>query len=131
MITKVRERGIYDELHTTELMSVLETGSNRFDLVLSTDVFIYIGDLGEIFLATSRNLRPGGWFCFSVETADYGQDFVLRTSGDTRMPTRTSKTGCAKRLRNTGKQGGHHPPGARQCHTGQDVCNAHRGRQLI
>lgn len=81
MITKARERSIYDELHATELMSVLETGSSRFDLVLSTDVFIYIGDLGEIFLATSRNLRPGGWFCFSVETADSGQDFVLRTSG--------------------------------------------------
>jgi predicted TPR repeat methyltransferase len=42
-------------------------------------VFVYIGDLSEVFQAVRSRLRPGGFFCFSVE-AGGAEDFVLGMS---------------------------------------------------
>eukprot|EP00928_Gymnodinium_smaydae_P056598 TRINITY_DN39960_c0_g1_i1.p1 TRINITY_DN39960_c0_g1~~TRINITY_DN39960_c0_g1_i1.p1 ORF type:complete len:562 (+),score=87.84 TRINITY_DN39960_c0_g1_i1:107-1792(+) len=39
-----------------------------FDLVAAADVFVYIGDLDEVFVQTRRWIRVGGIFGFSVET---------------------------------------------------------------
>ena len=38
-----------------------------------------LGDLGPVFAATRRALRPGGWFAFSAEVRD-GEGFVLDTT---------------------------------------------------
>ena len=46
-------------------------------MIVSTDVFIYIGDLAKVFAGVRRALRSDGLFCFSVEAVDEG-DFVLR-----------------------------------------------------
>jgi len=46
---------------------------------LAGDVFIYIGDLGEVFDAARVALRPGGLFVFTIETIESG-DYVLRVS---------------------------------------------------
>ena len=51
-----------------------------YDLILSTDVFIYLGDLSEVFTACKKVLAPGGLFAFSVEAADEGESYVLRSS---------------------------------------------------
>jgi predicted TPR repeat methyltransferase len=58
-------------------VAFLETQTDQFDLTVSTDVFIYIGDLAGIFAGVRRALRSDGLFCFSVEAVDDG-DFVLR-----------------------------------------------------
>jgi predicted TPR repeat methyltransferase len=81
MITRARARGIYDTLHVADLAAVLRAVPGQFDLVVATDVFIYIGDIREIFSLTRSALQAGGWFCFSVECCDREQDYVLRTSG--------------------------------------------------
>jgi predicted TPR repeat methyltransferase len=77
MLGKARQRGIYDRLIESDIVAFLKTQPDRFDLTVSTDVFIYIGDLAEVFAGVRRALRSDGLFCFSVEAAQEG-DFVLR-----------------------------------------------------
>src|SRR5262249_44716704 len=77
MLDKARQRGIYHRLVASDVTAFLQSHTERFDLVVSTDVFIYIGDLSAIFAGVRRVLRSDGLFCFSVEAADDG-DFVLR-----------------------------------------------------
>jgi predicted TPR repeat methyltransferase len=50
-------------------------------LVISADVFVYVGDLQEVFAACHAALKPGGLFVFSVEAGDDSESFVLRKSG--------------------------------------------------
>ncbi len=79
MLEQARRRGIYDRLVESDIVAFLKSQNERFDLVVSTDVFIYIGDLAEVFAGVRRALRSDGLFCFSVEAAHDG-DFVLRLS---------------------------------------------------
>jgi predicted TPR repeat methyltransferase len=77
MLEAARRRGLYDRLVESDIVAFLEGETNRYDLIVSTDVFIYIGDLVKVFAGVRRTLRSDGLFCFSVEAADDG-DFVLR-----------------------------------------------------
>lgn len=81
MVTKARERGVYDDLIVGDVMEPLRDRAAAYDLVIATDVFVYIGDLGEITHAVSVALRSGGLFAFSTETDDSVRDFTLRVSG--------------------------------------------------
>ena len=52
----------------------------NFDYFIATDVFIYIGDLCDVFqLIKSRN-KKGGKLAFSTEDYD-GDNFTLEQSG--------------------------------------------------
>jgi predicted TPR repeat methyltransferase len=77
MIEKARGRGIYDELLVEEVVAALGRMPGQFDLVLAGDVFVYIGDLKPVLLATRSALRPGGLFAFSVEAGAPGTDYAV------------------------------------------------------
>lgn len=79
MLAKAREKGHYDELVQGEIAVYLSGQSQSYDIAIAADVFVYIGDLAEIFSRVRQALRPGGLFAFSVEASD-GSDFVLRPS---------------------------------------------------
>ncbi len=70
MVEQTRQRGIYTEVYTGELVSFLRGSSGNFDLVLAADVFVYIADLASIFAEVSRLLRPDGLFAFSLEAGE-------------------------------------------------------------
>ena len=76
MIAKASERGNYDRLITADIAEAMRDQEKNFDLILAGDLFIYVGDLGEVFAATARALRGGGLFAFSLERHD-GEGFVL------------------------------------------------------
>ena len=76
MIEKARQRGIYDQLDVGELLDVMKRSPRSFDLVIAADVFIYVGDLAEVFESAAACLRPGGLFIFSVE-AGIGERYNL------------------------------------------------------
>jgi predicted TPR repeat methyltransferase len=76
MIEKARERGIYDQLEVGELLDALKRSPRSFDLVIAADVFIYVGDLAEVFEAAAACLRPRGLFIFSAE-AGIGDRYTL------------------------------------------------------
>jgi predicted TPR repeat methyltransferase len=81
MIGKAKQRKIYDELMVGDVLAPLAAPDAAFDLIIATDVFVYIGDLSRIFAAAKTALRPGGLFAFSTEAEDGSGTFVLRTSG--------------------------------------------------
>ncbi len=81
MIEKARQRGLYDELLVGDVLLPLQVPGVACDLIIATDVFVYIGDLRVIFNACARALRPGGLFAFSTESLEDGATFTLRTTG--------------------------------------------------
>jgi predicted TPR repeat methyltransferase len=66
MIGKARERDCYETLVVGDVASILGN-ENEFDLVFACDVFVYIGDLTEVFTAVKWALTPDGVFAFSTE----------------------------------------------------------------
>jgi predicted TPR repeat methyltransferase len=54
----------------------MQTAAEQFDLVLAADLFIYIGDLTELFTAAKSILRGGALFAFSIEAAQ--ESYLLR-----------------------------------------------------
>jgi predicted TPR repeat methyltransferase len=80
MIAKARERGVYNELYCEDILVTLERMPGQFDVILSADVFVYIGDLARVFDAAEAALRPGGWFAFSVERGAAGTTYALHSA---------------------------------------------------
>jgi predicted TPR repeat methyltransferase len=81
MIEKARARNLYDTLKIGDVTASLKSKVAAWDFAISTDVFIYVGDLQEIFVACFSALKPGGLFAFSVESGDDSETFVLRNTG--------------------------------------------------
>ena len=79
MLEKAHALGLYDALFNANVDTFLAQRAAEFDLVVATDLFIYIGDMREIFAGSSRALRPRGLFAFSVEQFD-GGDFILQAT---------------------------------------------------
>jgi predicted TPR repeat methyltransferase len=71
MIKKAARLGIYSELRESSLRDDLRRiRPGSFDYVTAADVFIYVGDLSEVILASFDALRRGGALIFSCESAD-------------------------------------------------------------
>jgi predicted TPR repeat methyltransferase len=70
MIEKSTARGVYDELTLADIHDALRRcPPASLDLIVATDVFIYVGDLAPAFEAAAEALRPRGMLAFSVEAA--------------------------------------------------------------
>jgi predicted TPR repeat methyltransferase len=54
--------------------------SLNFDYFISTDVFVYIGDLSDVFRLIKSSNKTGGKLAFSTEHYD-GDSFFLEQSG--------------------------------------------------
>ena len=67
MLSKAKLTGTYDELIADDILEFLNKCNDKFDLVVSADVFIYIGELSNIFMGLVEIIKAGGLFCFSVE----------------------------------------------------------------
>lgn len=79
MVAAARDKGVYDSLACSDILSFLGASEHRYDLIVAADVFIYFGDLKHVFAAVSAKLASGALFAFSVErSAD--QDVALRDS---------------------------------------------------
>ena len=76
MLTKANARGIYDRLIAADIAEAMRDPEAGFDLILAGDLFVYVGDLREVFAAAARTLRSGGLFAFSLERHD-GHGFIL------------------------------------------------------
>ncbi len=80
MIEQSRAKNIYQELCNVDLISYLQQITPDVDLIVSTDVLIYIGDLEPVLAGCYHCLKPGGYFCFSVESMFLG-NYKLTASG--------------------------------------------------
>lgn len=80
MIERARERGIYHQLITGDVVGATLDLPTLFGLILAADVFVYLGDLTPVFSAVWKKLSAGGWFAFSVERGD-DDGYALRDAG--------------------------------------------------
>jgi len=67
MIEVARSRGIYDELVLGDLEKVLLAGGRSYDLIVSADTMVYLGDLFPTFCGVFKHLEPGGLYIFACE----------------------------------------------------------------
>ncbi len=81
MLKKAEERNIYNELITTGIEQYFETHDFQPDIILSADVFVYIGDISTIFKQVSTTIEKNGLFVFSTEDSSETDTFMLRDSG--------------------------------------------------
>jgi predicted TPR repeat methyltransferase len=78
MLEMAGQRGLYDQLACADLTAfVAQQAASSVDLVVATDVFIYVGALEAVFAATQHAMRAGGLFAFSLEISE-DADLVLR-----------------------------------------------------
>jgi protein O-GlcNAc transferase len=80
MIAKAKEKNIYDELYINDLINGLKELDRKFDLFISSDVFVYVGDLKDLFNTVSEYATKHSLFIFSTEDED-GDSFHLRQPG--------------------------------------------------
>lgn len=80
MLAHATRSGAYRELVHADIAHYLADAQGTFDLVLAADVFIYVGDLSEVFRSIRRVLEPGGCLAFSVELAGGDKDLELLPS---------------------------------------------------
>lgn len=78
MIEQARAKNVYDELAAADLLEFLHANDEaKYDLVLAADVFVYCSDLAPIAAASTRVMKPGALFAFTVETHP-GSDSLLQ-----------------------------------------------------
>jgi predicted TPR repeat methyltransferase len=77
MIEQAKKRNLYDELSVGDVVTALQASAVQFDLIIAADVFVYIGDLGEVFAAAAAALKTDALFAFSVERHE-GEGYALR-----------------------------------------------------
>ena len=79
MLTRAREKKIYDDLSQEEIVTFLRDTGGRYDLFVAADVFVYSGDLFPVLEEISRHAQPGALLLFSTELAEKG--FLLKETG--------------------------------------------------
>jgi predicted TPR repeat methyltransferase len=69
MLGKARVKKAYDALSRADLATAGTMPEGPYDLIVSSDVLVYFGDLGGVLANFARLLRPGGWVVLTVEDA--------------------------------------------------------------
>lgn len=69
MLEKAAEKKIYDRLEAVDILQDWEF-PQKFDLIYSSDVFVYFGNLDPVIRSASSYLVSGGIIAFSVERLD-------------------------------------------------------------
>ena len=70
MLELARLQGGYYKLYNQDILSYLENCEESFELVIAADVFVYFGDLTQVFQKVGKILKPGGLFCFTIENIE-------------------------------------------------------------
>lgn len=82
MIAKAEKKNIYTSLFTSDINEYLSNNSVKNDIVISSDVLIYIGNLRSLFAGVNKTLSRGGLFSFSTESLENSSDnYSLNDSG--------------------------------------------------
>jgi predicted TPR repeat methyltransferase len=66
MLSRAREKHVYDELHCGDLVEYLASHPRSCDIISSAATLIHFSDLNPIFAAAASCLRPAGLFVFTV-----------------------------------------------------------------
>lgn len=70
MIEVARKRGIYDDLILGDLETVLAAPGPSYDVIVSADTMVYLGDLAPTFRGVVNRLAAGGYYLFAMEAKE-------------------------------------------------------------
>jgi predicted TPR repeat methyltransferase len=70
MLEKAQALSIYDELVAADVIAFMTGRAEAFDLIVSSDVLPYMGDLSRFLQAARASLRPQGRLVISAESLD-------------------------------------------------------------
>ena len=95
MVAKTRELGVYDHLFVGDIVDILGSSKEKYDLFIALDVFIYIGELTKIFKTVRQCCNKNALFIFSIETQEeddysllksvryaHSDDYILNSASD-------------------------------------------------
>ncbi len=80
MIIETAKKNSYKNLYNEEVGDYLSRKGAEYDLVVATDVFIYIGALEHLFEDVNKRLSAGGVFIFSIEELAEGTYKLLQSA---------------------------------------------------
>ena len=84
MLQKCKVKGTYNQLGRSDLANIGTLPPGPYDLIASSDVLVYFGNLAQVLANFATLLRPGGWLLITVEdagTAVSGQGWTLTPTG--------------------------------------------------
>ena len=75
----IEKKNIYDELYVDDIIDRLESLEIKFELFISSDVLIYIGNVCPLFQCVRKHSKKNSLFVFSTEHTDCDK-FILRNT---------------------------------------------------
>ena len=79
MISKARDRGVYDNLIIGDIVHTLKSAREKYDLFVALDVLIYIGDIVDITNAIKDCCTEHSFLILSIESQKDGGYSLLKT----------------------------------------------------
>ena len=80
MLKKAEIKNVYHKLYQSEITEYLASASLNFDYIISLDVFIYVGNLSEVFQLIKSKSQKSVKFVFSTEHTEK-EGFQLEKTG--------------------------------------------------
>lgn len=79
MVEKSREKEIYRNLWSGDVLDVLTSVEEKYQLVIAADVFVYIGNLEPVFNQLVQRMTPDSYFTFSTEHTTESEFFLEKS----------------------------------------------------
>jgi len=79
MISKAKERQIYDHLIVGDIVDTLNSSKEKYDLFIALDVLIYIGEVTAIINTVRNCSNKNAYFILSIESQVDGEYSLLKT----------------------------------------------------
>ncbi|MBF0193601.1 MAG: tetratricopeptide repeat protein [Magnetococcales bacterium] len=80
MISLAKKKSVYDDLYVDDIIDRMQSLNSNFELILASDVFVYIGDLEPIFRCINKYSTKETIFAFSTEHTD-DDGFIIQNTG--------------------------------------------------
>lgn len=80
MVGEARNKNIYDVLRIGDITAFLNNTEEKYDLFISADVFVYMGNLESVFCSARDCSLQDAYFIFSTEIS-HKNDYILRQTG--------------------------------------------------
>jgi len=95
MVAKTKKLDVYDRLIVGDIVDILSSSKEKYDLFIALDVFIYVGELTKIFKTVKQCCNKNALFIFSIETQEedgysllktarysHSESYILKTASD-------------------------------------------------
>jgi predicted TPR repeat methyltransferase len=80
MVNKARELDVYDRLIEGDVVDILSSSKEKYDLFIALDMFVYIGELTKFFKTVRQCCNKNALFIFSIESQEEDGYSLLKSA---------------------------------------------------